>query len=158
MTGRRRRRSTQAPTTRPNSKRGEQVDRAHERDLEGARIQDEDRHERQGHPRDERAEDRDRGRRPDAHEGVVLPQCGRERVAHGPGSIHGPWSRRDLRPAAPPRTLRYTAPASVRQNPRTTGTAAAPRRDRPGPHQPTGVLIGPCSTPSASAFERRSAT
>ena len=49
--------------------------------------------------------------------------------------------------------LRYTPPASVRQNSRTTRPGSPPFRIT----TTLGVLPGPCSTPSASGFARRSA-
>jgi hypothetical protein len=65
-----------------------------------------------------------------ARQGRIWPPAGENRLA-GPG----PPSRRGIATASR-RVLRYTAHASVRQNPRTTGPALATRHDPPGPHQP----------------------
>ena len=84
MTGRRRRRSTHAPATRPNDeRRRSSSSAAQERDVDRPGAEHEDGHERQRDPGDEDAEDRDRRRRPDADERRVAPERGGERVAHG---------------------------------------------------------------------------
>ena len=84
-----------------------------------AGLEDEDGHEWDRHSRDERSEDRDGGGAPEPDERRVLPERRLERGAHArtlPGASSAPRVVRS--PAAS--GLRYTAVASVRQNPRTT--------------------------------------
>ncbi len=85
-TGRRRSRSTQAPATSPNTSVAPEIEPAQQRDLEGARAEDQDRRQRQRDAGDERPEDGDRGRRPDADEGLVAPERGSEGIAHERGA------------------------------------------------------------------------
>ena len=71
----------------------------------------EDRHERERHPGDQRAEDRDRRRRPHANERAVLPERGGERVAHGAHSLPGgPRRKRACATLRLPRCVRTRAP------------------------------------------------
>ena len=81
---------------------------------------DEDRHEWQRHPGDERAEDRDRCRRPHADERAVLPERARRTGCARAHSLPGRIASQT--------GLRYTPPASVRQNSRTTRAGQVPVR------------------------------
>ena len=141
-TGRRRSRSTQAPATSPTTSVAPSSSAAQDGDLERAGAQDEDRRERQRDPGDERAEDGDRRRAPDAHERRVSPERGTEGIAHERGAYR-PWvaGTPDHRPSGV-----ATACATLRL-PRCVRTRAPPGSAvrRTGP-PPDGVLPGPCST------------
>ena len=80
ITGRRRRRSTHAPATRPTARPGDQLHAPDEGDTERVRVESQDRDEWQREPRDEAAEDRDRGRAPDAPKRGVAPQRRRRQL------------------------------------------------------------------------------
>ena len=70
----------------PEDERRTEVEAAQDRDLDRARAEHEDGHQRQRDPGDERAEDRDGRRRPDADERRVAPERGGERIAHEGGA------------------------------------------------------------------------
>ena len=159
-TGRRRSRSTQAPATSPTSERRQRGRCSRRRATSiGPAPSDRMASERQRDPGDERPEDRDGRRRPQADEGAVLPERGGERVAHGPRSIRA--GTRRARCTGPSRQARFRRPCATLRPPRCVRTRAPPGRSRARQprrpvHPPDGVLTGPCSTPSASACARPS--
>ena len=136
----------------PDDERHRKVHAAQDGDLDRSGVQGQDRDERQRDARDERAEDRDARSRPHPDEGVVAPEWGREGIPHERGAYID--VRRPARSRGPCATLRTLGASELAHHRTGHGT----RHDSPGPHQHLGALIGPCSTPSASDFERRSAT
>ncbi len=157
-TGRRRRRSTQAPATRPTIRVATEVHAPQHGHLDRAGTEDQDRASGSAirvtsDPKIEIVAAVQR------RMNAWLRQSGEANGLRTDGAAYRArvGRRRDHRPRHVATTLRYTPPASVRQNPRTTRTVAASARGRRATTIQPESGPGPCSTPSASACARPSA-